>query len=266
MSFSLVGCSLDPSNAEKEQPEETPVSSQVSGDEVEKEEPASSVPQNDSEDESSEQSEQTNDDVVARDGTVTVNNPESLNVVVNKERKLPSNYIPEDLTVPDVPFSFSEFAPKKQMRKEAAQALEELFTAAQQDGLDLVAASGYRSYDRQKQIYDRNVDVYGKEETDKFSARPGTSEHQTGLAMDVTSAQMAFKLNQSFGKTDEGEWLAEHAHEYGFVIRYIKGSEDITGYTYEPWHLRYVGKQYSTDVYEQELTLEEFFGFHPVSE
>ncbi|WLR49548.1 M15 family metallopeptidase [Halobacillus litoralis] len=132
--------------------------------------------------------------------------------------------------------------------------------------MELVAASGYRSYDRQKRIYDRNVEVYGKEETDTFSAQPGTSEHQTGLAMDVTSAQVAFKLEQSFGETSEGEWLADHAHEYGFIIRYREGAKDITGYMYEPWHLRYVGKEISSDVHEQAVTLEEFFGLYPSDE
>lgn len=197
------------------------------------------------------------------DGLTVVSDPKSITVVVNKQRALPEGYDPTDLVVPDVPFYFDEFLPKKQMREEAAKALEELFAAADQAGEDLVAASGYRSYDRQKSIYERNVEVYGEEETNKFSAKPGTSEHQTGLAMDVTSAEMSFKLDQSFRETSEGEWLANHAHEYGFVIRYPQGKDDITGYTYEPWHLRYVGQEKSTEIHNQSLTLEEFFGFTP---
>ncbi|UOR13236.1 M15 family metallopeptidase [Halobacillus amylolyticus] len=199
------------------------------------------------------------------DGLTIVNEPKSIQVVVNKQRKLPEGYKPPDLVVPDVPFYFNEFHPKKQMREEAAKALEELFAGAKKNGIDLVAASGYRSYERQKSIYQQNVAERGEKEANQFSAKPGTSEHQTGLAMDVTSAQMAFKLKQSFRQTDEGEWLANHAHEYGFVIRYLKGKSDITGYSYEPWHLRYVGKDISTTIHNQEETLEEFFGLYPSS-
>ncbi|RWZ55249.1 D-alanyl-D-alanine carboxypeptidase family protein [Halobacillus fulvus] len=200
---------------------------------------------------------------IGEDGLVIVGDPESVEVVVNKERKLPEGYIPPDLRVPDVSFSFDEDHPKKQMRAEAAGALERLFKAAEAQGIELVAASGYRSYERQKSIYERNVEVYGEEETNTFSAKPGTSEHQTGLAMDVTSAAMAFRLDQSFIDTPEGSWLADNAHQYGFVIRYPEGKTDITGYTYEPWHLRYVGKETAIEVYKQESTLEEFFGHHP---
>ncbi|MCA0969698.1 M15 family metallopeptidase [Halobacillus litoralis] len=200
---------------------------------------------------------------MTEEGLTVVHNPESVAVVVNKQRTLPEGYTPEDLTVPDVDFYFDEFLPKKQMRKEAATALEELFSAAEKDGQQLVAASGYRSYERQKTIFNNYVEVYGEEKTKTFSAIPGTSEHQTGLAMDVTSAEMSFQLDQSFRDTDEGKWLADHAHEYGFIIRYPEGEEDITGYTFEPWHLRYIGKEKAAEVHEQSVTLEEFFGFMP---
>ncbi|MBM7551124.1 M15 family metallopeptidase [Thalassobacillus pellis] len=196
-------------------------------------------------------------------GMVVVEEPNSFQVVVNKNRKLPDGFVPKNLVVPDVPFYFDEFHPKKQMRKEAAKALEELFQGARQAGLELVGASGYRSYERQKSIYQNNVKTRGQEWANQFSAKPGTSEHQTGLAMDVTSAQMAFKLEQSFSQTAEGEWLAKHAYEYGFVIRYPKGKSDITGYSYEPWHLRYVGKETAEEIHQQEKTLEEFFGLLP---
>lgn len=268
LSISLTACSITSSGGEQESKEDIPASSQKESeqDPADKEGQSSSSKETEqapAEEEKDTASDKTEKDKVLEDGTVEVGEPESLQVVVNKTRKLPGDYVPEDLTVPDVPFYFTEDHPKKQMREEAARHLEELFTAAEQDGIDLVAASGYRSYDRQKRIYERNVEVYGKEETDTFSAQPGTSEHQTGLAMDVTSAQVAFKLEQSFGETNEGEWLADHAHEYGFIIRYREGTKDITGYMYEPWHLRYVGKEFSTDVHEQAVTLEEFFGLYP---
>ncbi|MYL32394.1 D-alanyl-D-alanine carboxypeptidase family protein [Pontibacillus yanchengensis] len=187
----------------------------------------------------------------------------SVEAVINKQRQLPSGYKPSDLTVPEVPFYFEQFLPKKQMREEAASHLENLFSAASKQGLDLVAASGYRSYERQKQIYQSNVEAYGEERANQFSAQPGHSEHQTGLAMDVTVAQVSFKLVQEFGNTDEGDWLANHAHNYGFIIRYPKGKEDITGYNYEPWHLRYVGKEAATEIYNHKQTLEEYFGLVP---
>jgi zinc D-Ala-D-Ala carboxypeptidase len=267
MSITLVACSVTTEESAEDVPASTTVEEKETQEEtveIKKEDENDATEQEEVKDEEKSNSE--NKDEALDDGTVEVGEPESIQVVVNKQRKLPSGYVPENLTVPDVPFYFTEDHPKKQMREEAANALEELFAAAEEDGLDLVAASGYRSYDRQKNIYERNVAKYGKEETDKFSAQPGTSEHQTGLAMDVTSAQVAFQLEQSFGETQEGEWLAENAHEHGFIIRYLEGAQGITGYTYEPWHLRYVDKDISSTIHNQGATLEEFFGLHPSNE
>lgn len=192
-----------------------------------------------------------------------VESPSSLEVVINKQRQLPAGYVPPNLVVPDVPFYFDQFMQKKQMRKVAADALEQLFAAAEQNGLELVAASGYRSYDRQKTIYQGNVKKYGAKRANQFSAQPGHSEHQTGLAMDVTVAQLSFKLVQEFGNTTEGDWLADNAYKYGFIIRYPKGKEDITGYSYEPWHLRYVGEEVAKAIHEQNSTLEEYYNLVP---
>ncbi|MGP4061929.1 M15 family metallopeptidase [Halobacillus sp. H74] len=266
LSLLLAACSPGSFSAEEPE-EEVPASSTVDDEEVKEKESTEADQETGTEEQTGEEgANEQKEEKVTEDGLIQVDKPESMTVVVNKNRKLPGEYVPPDLTVPDVPFYFNEDHPKKQMREEAARALEELFAAAEKDGLDLVAASGYRSYDRQKEIYERNVEIYGEEETNTFSAKPGTSEHQTGLAMDVTSAEMSFKLEQSFGNTSEGEWLAEHAHEHGFIIRYIKGMKEVTGYMYEPWHLRYVGEEYSTDVHEREVTLEEFFGYYPSDE
>ncbi|QDP39697.1 M15 family metallopeptidase [Radiobacillus deserti] len=185
--------------------------------------------------------------------------PDNIHILVNKTHFLPDDYVPADLVVPNVPFPFEEFAEKKQLRLEAATALEALFQASKKAGLDLVAASGYRSYERQAVIYQNNVEKNGKKHADKFSAQPGSSEHQTGLAMDVTSAEMAFALEQTFEQTDEGAWLADNAYKYGFVIRYPEGKEAITGYSYEPWHIRYVGKELAKELYTRSLTLEEYY-------
>jgi len=192
-------------------------------------------------------------------GAAIVTNTSSLYVLVNKQRNLPSDYEPKDLVVPDVPFSFSGNSPKKQMRKEAASALEKLFKAASEDGIKLKAVSGYRSYSTQKSIFESNVKRKGEKVANRTSARPGQSEHQTGLAMDISSASVSYGLEESFGDTKEGQWLAKYASEYGFIIRYPKGKEGITGYSYEPWHVRYVGKIVAKDVTRKEVTLEQYF-------
>ena len=192
-------------------------------------------------------------------GKTIVTNPDDLLVLVNKERNLPADYVPDDLVPVDVPFSFSGDDPRRLMRAEAAEALEALFEAAEEADISLVAASGYRAYETQKWIFNRNVERHGEEAANRFSARPGQSEHQTGLAMDVTSAEVDFQLVEAFAETPAGKWLDENAHAFGFIIRYPRGAEDITGYQYEPWHLRYVGPEHATVLYEAEITLEEYF-------
>ncbi len=192
-------------------------------------------------------------------GKMVVNDPESITVIVNKKRSLPDGYIPPDLVVPNVAFSYSGVLEKSHMRKKAAAALEQLFAASKKDGLDLRAVSGYRSYKRQVAIYKNNVATKGQEYTDRVSARPGTSEHQTGLAIDVSGPGIGYGLEQSFGATKEGKWLKEHAPEYGFVIRYTENGESSTGYTWEPWHIRYIGKALAEDVTSKGMTLEQYF-------
>ena len=143
------------------------------------------------------------------------------------------------------------------LRKDAADALESMFEAAKKEGLELTAVSGYRSYKRQKSLHDTYVRRQGKAEADSVSAIPGTSEHQTGLAMDISSKSAKFQLEPIFGETNEGKWVAKHAHEFGFVIRYLEDKTETTEYSYEPWHLRYVGNPYATYIYKHHLTLEE---------
>lgn len=113
--------------------------------------------------------------------------------------------------------------------------------------------SGYRSYDYQTSLYNNYVAIDGEDAANRYSAKPGYSEHQTGLAFDIG------ELNYQFGETPAGIWLAQHAHEYGFIIRYPQGKENVTGYMYEPWHVRYLGDQASS-VYASGLTLEEYLG------
>jgi len=193
------------------------------------------------------------------DGKEVVTNPEAMTVIVNKQRSLPDGYEPSDLVEPNVPFSFDGPHEKRHLRKEAAEALEKLFAGAEEDGIELRAVSGYRSYKRQKSIYENNVRTKGEEYASRVSAVPGTSEHQTGLTIDVSSPSVNNELEEKFGDSAEGKWLAEHAPEYGFVIRYLKDREDITGYVYEPWHIRYIGVDLAQDVAKSGLTLEEYF-------
>lgn len=190
---------------------------------------------------------------------VVVTNATDRTVVVNKERALPSDYIPADLVYPNVKFSFTEKNDKRKMRSEAAKAIESLFDAAKKDNIELVAISGYRSFATQKSIFARNVKEQGLEVASQVSAREGYSEHQTGLTMDVSSASAKYSLEETFGDTKEGKWLAEHAHEHGFIIRYPKGKEEQTGYAYEPWHIRYVGVEVATEVKEKDMILEQYF-------
>jgi len=195
---------------------------------------------------------------VDKSGAATIINPDSTVVIANKKRMLPASYAPKDLTVPNVAFSFSGYSPKKQMRKPAATALEKMFAAAKKDGIELKAVSGYRSYATQKSIFARNAEQKGEKVANRTSAKPGQSEHQSGLAMDVSSAAVNYTLETDFGQTKEGKWLKKNASKYGFIIRYEEGKENITGYTYEPWHVRYVGVWIAGEIARQGLTLEQY--------
>ncbi|MFT9846442.1 M15 family metallopeptidase [Aneurinibacillus sp. REN35] len=190
---------------------------------------------------------------------IIVTNAASVMVLVNKKRNLPENYEPADLVVPNVPFSFAGNHPKKQLRRSAARALEELFAQAKREKIDLKAVSGYRSYATQKAIFTRNAKQKGEAAANRTSAYPGQSEHQTGLAMDISSASVGYALEQRLGKTKEGKWLAKNAHRFGFILRYPKEKEAITGYSYEPWHIRYVGKEAAKEIVRRGITLEEYF-------
>lgn len=189
--------------------------------------------------------------------------PDSLTVLINKDFSLPADYVPADLTIPDIPFSFTSYSEKKMMREEAAAALEALFEAASKEGLNLYGVSGYRSYQRQLAIYNKNIAENGAEHTSQYSAMAGYSEHQSGLAIDVSTISINNRLDVTFGGTPEGRWLAEHCYEYGYIIRYPEGKSDITGYAYEPWHIRYVGKELARELTENNLTFEEYYGYVP---
>jgi len=188
-----------------------------------------------------------------------VTNPTDKLVLVNRVNGLPAEYVPPDLVILTIPFTFQEYDPKKQMRIEAAQALAQLFTMAKQNSLSLMGVSGYRSYGRQAQIYAGNIQISTTKA--QFSAPPGCSEHQTGLAIDVSAASNNYQLSQSFAATPEGQWLANTAPAFGYIIRYQNAKENITGYQAEPWHIRYVGIDVAKIITQQGLTLEEYLGY-----
>ncbi|WKA53883.1 D-alanyl-D-alanine carboxypeptidase family protein [Planococcus shixiaomingii] len=142
----------------------------------------------------------------------------------------------------------------------AQKGVSAMVAAAAKQGIHLNPFSTFRSYSRQETLYTNYVAKYGRADADTFSARPGHSEHQSGLAFDFGGSDQAHWLKESFGGTIEGKWLAGNAHKYGFVLRYPKGKASITGYQYEPWHYRYVGSALAAKVKVSGKTLEEFLG------
>lgn len=238
----------DPENNKNEQEEETSIEPENEPEEEEPEEPVQ--PEKPEQEQSPEEAE----------NSIIIENPEKIDVLVNRRRNLPDTYIPEDLvTLSEVPTVLLN-PEVNQLRNDAYEALKELFEAAKEEaGYVLCARSGYRSYNTQTSLYSSYVNSYGQQAADKYSAKPGQSEHQTGLSIDITCEALNYKLDTTFGETDEGKWVSENAHRFGYIIRYPKGKEEITGYSYEPWHIRYLGIELSEEVYESGLTLEEYF-------
>jgi zinc D-Ala-D-Ala carboxypeptidase len=190
----------------------------------------------------------------------TIENPDNILALVNKYNYLPSDYAPKDLVRPKVAFSFgNEDIEKAHMRKVAADALAKMFNDAKKDGVILYAASGYRSYTRQMSVFKDEIASSGQKEADQAVAIPGSSEHQTGLAMDITCQKEQFLLTDHFADDKEGKWLMDNAHKYGFILRYPKDKINITHYEYEPWHYRYVGTNAANVMYQHHWTLEEYF-------
>lgn len=172
--------------------------------------------------------------------------------LINRDYAITSDYVPNDLVKPRVSSAYSNI----QMRAEAARALEDMFAAAKEEGgYNLIAISGYRSFGKQAAIHERKVKTVGKAAALRVSAPPGCSEHQLGLAMDLGCKKNP-GLTEAFGKTPEGIWVAENCHRFGFIIRYKAEWEDITGYCYEPWHVRYVGAEHAARIHEMDIPFE----------
>ncbi|WP_214816606.1 M15 family metallopeptidase [Exiguobacterium sp. s131] len=259
LTFMLAGCTT---NEQVEPKEPTTQSSTVDEPETEPNEPTSdgedeTVTESLSEEETSDETEQSTEPVeeepmipsqpIETDGVANLELDELI--LVNKQIALPADYQPSDLVEANIDFVDSTVGERRMLRKEAAQAIEGLMKGAKAAGIDLKGTSAFRSYAYQVNLFNAYVERDGKEQAMKYSAPPGHSEHQTGLAIDVSSASVNYQLTQSLGETVEGKWLADHAHEYGFIIRYQKAFEEETGYMYEPWHLRYIGMEHAKQVH-----------------
>lgn len=163
-------------------------------------------------------------------------------LLANKKYPLPSTYAPG-------------------VDQDAQNALNTMLIAAKKDGFDLVAFSGYRSFEYQTTLYSNYVNRDGVDAADRYSARPGYSEHQTGLAFDIgEKGKEDLWLTEEFGESPAGQWLVTHANEYGFILRFPKDKEHITGYMFESWHFRYVGVEIANEIKQREITLEEYLG------
>ncbi|MCU1635882.1 MAG: D-alanyl-D-alanine carboxypeptidase [Cryobacterium sp.] len=188
----------------------------------------------------------------------SIDDPASIWAVVNKQRPLkPVDYVPGDLVPVPVPHVWAP-----ELRLEAAGAVAAMFGVFQQEtGLQMQSQSSYRSYTTQLEVYNDEVAAHGQAAADLSTARPGSSEHQTGLAIDISALPAACSLAACFGGTPQGRWLAENSWRFGFLLRYPADKASVTGYEYEPWHFRYIGLDLAREMHDSgTTTLEEFFG------
>lgn len=180
-----------------------------------------------------------------------------LLLLVNKHYELEKDYKPDDL----VPCSPIYAYDNNSLREEAYSAFKRLFNDAKKENLTIVINSSYRDYEWQDNLYQGYKRTNGKKYADEYAAHAGFSEHQTGLAIDVSSFS---KPMSSFEETEEFAWMSKNAHKYGFILRYPKGEENeaITGYKYESWHYRYVGIDTATEIYEKGITFDEYYDYY----
>lgn len=196
----------------------------------------------------------------ALDTAAPQNDINGLLFLANRQYTVSSAYEPRDLGMSDVPGQV------RRMRREAAAALREMFQACKEEtGMTLLSISGYRSYEKQEGIYKRKLrTVKGNvAKAQEFVAPPGASEHQLGVAMDV-GQKHKIHLEISFGETEGGKWCRENCWRFGYILRYDEPWEEITGYKYEPWHFRYVGKEYAKEIHEANIPLETWLIGHRV--
>ena len=173
-------------------------------------------------------------------------------ILVNKHIYLPSDYVPKNLEAID-----SKYADENKLLVSSARiAFEEMASNAKSNNLNIRAISAYRSYEYQENLYNKYVKLDGIDKADTYSARAGYSEHQTGLVVDVDNIKLGY---EQFESTDEFKWMINNSYKYGFILRYPEGKNDITGYNYEAWHYRYVGKEVAKYIYDNNITFDEYY-------
>ena len=177
-------------------------------------------------------------------------------ILVNKYYYLPKDYAPNDLQKVSVLYSYGE----QQLRKEALDQFINMFNAAKEEDITIIVNSSYRTYQYQADLWENYSNAHGSKWADSYAARAGYSEHQTGLAMDVTT--YGVQGQEGFEKTKAYEWMIKHSYEYGFILRYPKGKEDTTGYSYESWHFRYVGVDLAKKIHDSNLTFDEYYAYY----
>ena len=176
-------------------------------------------------------------------------------ILVNKYFSLPDKYAPTDVVDVSNWYAFDGI----KTRQVVLDAFKEMFNSAKEEGYTLIINSGYRTYEEQKKIYDDYKELKGEEYADEYAARPDYSEHQSGLALDIITYGAS---GETFDQTDAFKWLQKNAHKYGFILRYPKDKEEITGYAYESWHYRYLGKDLATKVKKSGLTYDEYYAYY----
>ena len=186
------------------------------------------------------------------ENVTTIGQPYELLVLVNKYYQLPADFKQYNLVNMDKKYTVND-GKQYLLSAVAYEKYVQMSDAAKKEGLSMRAVSAYRTEDYQRNLYNKYVITSGKVNADNFSARPRFSEHQTGLAVDINSTKGIFEY------TSEFKWLQKHAYEYGYILRYPKGKEWITGYSYEPWHYRYVGTDVAKIIYEEGITYEEYY-------
>lgn len=175
-------------------------------------------------------------------------------MLVNKFNYLDENYAPDDIVKISMQFAYGD----NEIKKEVYEKFRSMYNDAKKEGLYLIITSSYRDYNFQKELWDSYANQKGDEWADSVSARAGYSEHQTGYTLDIVT----YNANMSsFEKTDEFKWLQDNAYKYGFILRYPKDKEDITGYSYESWHYRYVGKDVATKIKKLGITFDEYYAY-----
>jgi D-alanyl-D-alanine carboxypeptidase len=177
--------------------------------------------------------------------------------IVSKTHPISKDYIPESLVIPDVSTRTDKSDSERSVRSDIAQAVVDMFAAAKTDGYELMIGSGYRSAALQSIYFNSLSSSVGDEAANQSVARPGESEHQTGLALDISTVSYDCYLDNCFATTDGGQWLAKNSYKYGFILRYPEDKTAITGYRYESWHFRYVGIDLATALHQSGLTLDE---------